>query len=176
MLPARVSGHQETPPAEGWAGTDGCWASATQWGQDLAEPPTLTIRASKMAQTSAFYSWTLWTPGVYRAGLEKSGAQISWLLVALPVSMWGMNERTRGAPVCSTAISRRETRPSLCSTWCSAAPGTGPSPGWMDLSLVLSILPPVDPPGLLLLLWASPKLQLAKHSAGRRGLGEVILQ
>lgn len=31
------------------------------WGQDLAEPLALTIRASKMSQTSAFYSWTLWT-------------------------------------------------------------------------------------------------------------------
>lgn len=165
MLPAKVSGHQVTP---GWPGTDlrGWVSTSPRWGQDTEEFPTLIIRASKMTQTSASYSCSLWS-----SDLEKSRAEISHLPTAL--SGVGGKFMAGQAELQSAAVAFPGGKHDLlCVQW-EPQLLTGQAPAWKNIPLVASILPAADPPGLLL-LWASSRSQPAKHSVGESR--KVILQ
>lgn len=164
MLPAKVSGHQVRPgwPGQGhqagwaperWVGTGQRGVSSFD-NQGLKNDSNISLLRLKPLKF-----WSAPSRGGEEQGRDFTPSHCTCRC------MWEMNDRTRGAPGCSSGISRREMW-LLSLQWPSAAHRTGPSPGWINFSLVPSIFLPVDPPGLLLLLWASSRFQPAKHSVG----------
>lgn len=167
MLPAKVSGHQVTPSAPGWPGTD------LRCSEVLGEhQPCSGVRTERsfqlwQSQPQEWLKHQLPTAEAFEALIctkqtwRRAGQRFHTFPLHLQVYVG--NERQDKS---SSGVSTRETWPSLCSTRGSAAHRTGFSPGWINFSPAPSILPPVGPPWLLLLLWASSRSQPAKHSVG----------